>query len=77
MPYPLLSKEISSKIAQKYMDLITAYYQQLREMKISREGFSKKLRMVVGDDHLLKTTITAPQRLPHTAMKMEPVTGGC
>ncbi|KAG2248622.1 hypothetical protein HID58_041753 [Brassica napus] len=77
MPYPLLSKEISSKIAQKYMDLITAYYQQLREMKISREGFSKKLRMVVGDDHLLKTAITAPQRLPHTAMKMEPVTGDC
>ena len=30
MPYPLLFKEISSKIAQKYMDLITAYYQQLR-----------------------------------------------
>ncbi|KAH0893905.1 hypothetical protein HID58_056334 [Brassica napus] len=77
MPYPLLFKEISSKIAQKYMDLITAYYQQLREMKISREGFSKKLRMIVGDDHLLKTTITAPQRLPHIAMKMEPVTGGC
>nr|VDC98483.1 unnamed protein product [Brassica oleracea] len=84
MPYPLLFKEISSKIAQKYMDLITAYYQQLRvcssktiRMKISREGFSKKLRMIVGDDHLLKTTITAPQRLPHIAMKMEPVTGGC
>ncbi|KAF3602296.1 hypothetical protein F2Q69_00033997 [Brassica cretica] len=48
-----------------------------KEMKISREGFSKKLRMIVGDDHLMKTTITAPQRLPHTAMKMEPVTGGC
>ncbi|CAN6817420.1 unnamed protein product [Brassica oleracea] len=85
MPYPLLFKEISSKIAPKYIDLITAYYQQLRarssktirEMKISREGFSKKLRMIVGDDHLLKTTITAPQRLPHTAIKMEPITGGC
>ncbi|CAF1701900.1 hypothetical protein Bca4012_002954 [Brassica carinata] len=38
------------------MDLITAYYQQLREKKISREGFWKKLRMIVGNDHLLKTT---------------------
>ncbi|CDY61810.1 BnaC03g76460D [Brassica napus] len=84
MPYSLIFKEISSKISQKYMYLITAYYQQLRvrvcktiRMKISREGFSKKLRMIVGDNHLLKTTITAPQRLTHTAMKMEPVTGGC
>ncbi|KAG5410779.1 hypothetical protein IGI04_007098 [Brassica rapa subsp. trilocularis] len=77
MSYLLLFKAISSKIAQKDMDLITAYYQQLREKKISREGFSKKLRMIVGDDHLLKTTITALQRLPHTALKMEPVTCGC
>ena len=106
MPYPLLFKAISSKIAQKDMDLITAYYQQLRvcsktisspcfcfypyvivfltesvcswqEKKISREGFSRKLRMIVGDDHLLKTTITALQRLPHTAVRMEPITGGC
>ncbi|CAN6969093.1 unnamed protein product [Brassica oleracea var. botrytis] len=77
MPYPLLFKAISSKIAQKDMDLITAYYQQLREKKISREGFSRKLRMIVGDDHLLKTTITALQSLPHTAVKMEPITGGC
>ncbi|CDY41680.1 hypothetical protein F2Q70_00018198 [Brassica cretica] len=77
MPYPLLFKAISRKIAQKDMDLITAYYQQLREKKISREGFSKKLGMIVGDDHLLKTTITALQRLPHTAMKMEPVTCSC
>ena len=30
MPYLLLFKAISSKIAQKDMDLITAYYQQLR-----------------------------------------------
>ncbi|CAF1919898.1 unnamed protein product [Brassica oleracea] len=84
MPYPLLFKAISRKIAQKDMDLITAYYQQLRvcssksiRKKISREGFSKKLGMIVGDDHLLKTTITALQRLPHTAMKMEPVTCSC
>ncbi|KAG2283412.1 hypothetical protein Bca52824_054632 [Brassica carinata] len=69
MPYPLLFKAISRKIAQKDMDLITAN-QQLR-------GFSKKLGMIVGDDHLLKTTITALQRLPHTAMKMEPVTCSC
>ncbi|KAF3537868.1 hypothetical protein F2Q69_00022097 [Brassica cretica] len=84
MPYLLLFKAISSKIAQKDMDLITAYYQQLREKKISREGFSKKisregfskkLRMIVGDDHLLKTPITALQRL-HTALKMEQVTCG-
>ena len=30
MPYPLLFKAISRKIAQKDMGLITAYYQQLR-----------------------------------------------
>ncbi|KAF2616197.1 hypothetical protein F2Q70_00009072 [Brassica cretica] len=41
------TKAISSKIAQKDMDLITAYYQQLREKKISREGFSKKLGMII------------------------------
>ncbi|WZZ34831.1 hypothetical protein YC2023_018232 [Brassica napus] len=83
MPYLLLFKAISSKIAQKDMDLITAYYQQLRvcsskpiQKKISREGFSKKLRMIVGDDHLLKTPITALQLLPHTALKMEQVTCG-
>ncbi|CAN6846363.1 unnamed protein product [Brassica oleracea] len=78
MSYLLLFKAISSKIAQKDMDLITAYYQQLRgfSKKISREGFSKKLRMIVGDDHLLKTPITALQRLPHTALKMEQVTCG-
>lgn len=76
MPYPLLFNAISSKIDPKAMDLITAYYQQLREKKLSREGFSKKLRMIVGDDDLLRTTITALQRLPHPAIKMEPITSG-
>ncbi|ESQ52162.1 hypothetical protein EUTSA_v10016444mg [Eutrema salsugineum] len=74
MPFPLLFNAISSKIAQKDMDLISADYQQLREKKISRQEFSKKLRMIVGDDDLLRTTITALQRLPHSAMKMKPTT---
>lgn len=46
----------------------------LQEKKISREEFSRKLRVVVGDDDLLRTTITSLQSLP--SMKMKPVTGG-
>ncbi|CAH8357995.1 unnamed protein product [Eruca vesicaria subsp. sativa] len=76
MPYPLLFKAISRKIAQKDMEMITADYQHLREKKISREEFSKKLRVIVGDDDLLRTTITAIQRLPPSAMKLKPTTGG-
>ncbi|KAG2309097.1 hypothetical protein Bca4012_081985 [Brassica carinata] len=78
MPYPLLFSAISSKIAQKDMELITAYYQQLREKKISGEEFKKKLRMIVGDDDLLRNAITALQRLPpQSAVKMEPITSSC
>lgn len=46
----------------------------LQEKKISREEFSRKLRVIVGDDDLLRTTITSLQRLP--SMKMKPVPGG-
>ncbi|RID61776.1 hypothetical protein BRARA_E00893 [Brassica rapa] len=74
MPYPLLFNAISSKVGQEEMDLITADYQQLREKKISREEFSRKLRVIVGDDDLLRTIITALQSL--SSMKMKPVTGG-
>ncbi|CAA7024138.1 unnamed protein product [Microthlaspi erraticum] len=76
MPYPMLFTAISSKIAQKDMDLISADYQQLREKKMSREEFGRKLRSTVGDDDLLRSTITALQRLPPSAMKMKPTTGG-
>uniref|UniRef100_A0A1J3I379 Putative inactive poly [ADP-ribose] polymerase SRO1 n=1 Tax=Noccaea caerulescens TaxID=107243 RepID=A0A1J3I379_NOCCA len=76
MPYPMLFTAISSKIAHKDMDLITADYQQLREKKMSREEFGKKLRLTVGDDDLLRSTITALQRLPRSAMEMKPATGG-
>ncbi|KAF3552827.1 hypothetical protein F2Q69_00011212 [Brassica cretica] len=74
MPYPLLFNAISSRVTQEEMDLITADYQQLREKKISREEFSRKLRVVVGDDDLLRTTITSLQSL--LSVKMKPVTGG-
>ncbi|CAN6825299.1 unnamed protein product [Brassica oleracea] len=74
MPYPLLFNAMSSRVTQEEMDLITADYQQLREKKISREEFSRKLRVVVGDDDLLRTTITSLQSLP--SVKMKPVTGG-
>ncbi|KAF8101721.1 hypothetical protein N665_0201s0045 [Sinapis alba] len=77
MPFPLLFNAISSKVAQEDMDLISADYQQLREKKISREEFSRKLRVIVEDDDLLRTTITALQRLPHSDMKMKLITGGC
>ncbi|XP_010505058.1 PREDICTED: probable inactive poly [ADP-ribose] polymerase SRO1 isoform X2 [Camelina sativa] len=62
MPFPLLFNAISSKIAQKDMDLIISGFQELREKKISRMGFYKKLRVIVGDDDLLKSTITGLQR---------------
>ncbi|KAL1211114.1 putative inactive poly [ADP-ribose] polymerase SRO1 [Cardamine amara subsp. amara] len=62
MPFPMLFNAISSKVARKDMDLIAADYQQLREKKMSRAEFYKKLRMIVGDDDLLRSTITALQR---------------
>ncbi|CAN8316434.1 unnamed protein product [Cochlearia groenlandica] len=76
MPFPLLFNALSRKIAQRDMDVITAHYQQLREKKMARAEFTEKLRVIVGDDDLLRTTITALQRLPHSAMKMKPITGG-
>ncbi|AEC09115.1 putative inactive poly [ADP-ribose] polymerase SRO1 [Arabidopsis thaliana] len=62
MPFPLLFKAISSKIARKDMDLIIAGYQELREKKVSRKEFYKTLSMIVGDDDLLISTITGLQR---------------
>ncbi|CAE6031037.1 unnamed protein product [Arabidopsis arenosa] len=62
MPFPLLFKAISTKIARKDMDLISAGYQELREKKVSRKEFYKTLRVIVGDDDLLKSTITSLQR---------------
>ncbi|EFH57659.1 hypothetical protein ARALYDRAFT_482511 [Arabidopsis lyrata subsp. lyrata] len=62
MPFPLLFKAISTKIARKDMDLISAGYQELREEKVSRKEFYKTLRVIVGDDDLLKSTITSLQR---------------
>lgn len=43
---------------------------------MSREEFGKKLRLTVGDDDLLRSTITALQRLPRSAVEMKPGTGG-
>ncbi|EOA26810.1 hypothetical protein CARUB_v10022903mg [Capsella rubella] len=62
MPFPLLFNAISSKIAQKDMDLIIVGYKELKEKKISRMDFYKKLRVIVADDDLLKATITGLQR---------------
>ncbi|ESQ33589.1 hypothetical protein EUTSA_v10007192mg [Eutrema salsugineum] len=63
MPFPTLFAAISHKIAEKDMSLINADYQQLREKKMTRAEFVKKLRVIVGDD-LLRSTITALQNQP-------------
>ncbi|CAH2034885.1 unnamed protein product [Thlaspi arvense] len=60
MPFPTLFAAISHKIAEKDMSFINADYQQLREKKITRAEFVRKLRAIVGDD-LLRSTITALQ----------------
>ncbi|KAL1192543.1 Inactive poly [ADP-ribose] polymerase RCD1 [Cardamine amara subsp. amara] len=63
MPFPTLFAAISHKIAEKDMSLITADYQQLREKKITRADFVRKLRVIVGDN-LLRSTITSLQNQP-------------
>ncbi|CAH8296172.1 unnamed protein product [Eruca vesicaria subsp. sativa] len=60
MPFPTLFAAISHKIAEKDMSFINADYQQLREKKITRGEFVRKLRGIVGDD-LLRSTLTALQ----------------
>ncbi|XP_010518915.1 PREDICTED: inactive poly [ADP-ribose] polymerase RCD1-like isoform X2 [Tarenaya hassleriana] len=60
MPFPTLFAAISNKIPEKDMDLITTDYQLLREKKLTRADFVRKLRLIVGDE-LLKSTITALQ----------------
>ncbi|KAJ4917050.1 Inactive poly [ADP-ribose] polymerase RCD1 [Raphanus sativus] len=63
MPFPTLFAAISHMIAEKDMSFINADYQQLREKKITRGEFVRKLRGIVGDE-LLRSTITALQNQP-------------
>ncbi|KAL0700302.1 hypothetical protein Bca4012_056424 [Brassica carinata] len=67
MPFPTLFAAISHKIAEKDMSLINADYQQLREKKMTRAEFVRKLRGVVGDD-LLRSTITSLENQPKLTM---------
>ncbi|VVA93291.1 unnamed protein product [Arabis nemorensis] len=60
MPFPTLFAAISHKVAEKDMTFINADYQQLREKKMTRAEFVRKLRAIVGDD-LLRSTITTLQ----------------
>ncbi|KAG2304246.1 hypothetical protein Bca4012_063157 [Brassica carinata] len=64
MPFPTLFAAISPKIAEKDMSFINADYQLLREKKMTRGEFVRKLRGIVGDD-LLRSTITALQNQPN------------
>ncbi|XP_010540747.1 PREDICTED: inactive poly [ADP-ribose] polymerase RCD1-like isoform X3 [Tarenaya hassleriana] len=68
MPFPTLFDAISNKIPEKDMDLIMAAYQLLREKKLTRADFVRKLRLIVGDQ-LLKSTITALQG--HASAKVD------
>ncbi|XP_019099340.1 PREDICTED: inactive poly [ADP-ribose] polymerase RCD1-like isoform X1 [Camelina sativa] len=63
MPFPTLFAAISHKVAEKDMSLIIADYQQLREKKMTRADFVRKLRVIVGDN-LLRSTITTLQNQP-------------
>ncbi|KAG2314866.1 hypothetical protein Bca4012_065676 [Brassica carinata] len=58
MPFPTLFAAISHKVPEKDKSFINADYQQLREKKMTRTEFIRKLRGVVGDD-LLRSTLTA------------------
>ncbi|KAJ0235839.1 Inactive poly [Hirschfeldia incana] len=58
MPFPTLFAAISHKVPEKDKPFISACYQQLREKKMTRAEFIRKLRGVVGDD-LLRSTLTA------------------
>ncbi|KAJ4881372.1 Inactive poly [ADP-ribose] polymerase RCD1 [Raphanus sativus] len=58
MPFPTLFALISHKVPEKDKPFIIADYQQLREKKMTRAEFIRKLRGVVGDD-LLRSTLTA------------------
>ncbi|AEE31452.1 WWE protein-protein interaction domain protein family [Arabidopsis thaliana] len=63
MPFPTLFAAISHKVAENDMLLINADYQQLRDKKMTRAEFVRKLRVIVGDD-LLRSTITTLQNQP-------------
>ncbi|CAE5959020.1 unnamed protein product [Arabidopsis arenosa] len=63
MPFPTLFAAISHKVAENDMSLINADYQQLRDKKMTRAEFVRKLRVIVGDD-LLRSTITTLQNQP-------------
>ncbi|RID49808.1 hypothetical protein BRARA_H00584 [Brassica rapa] len=58
MPFPTLFAAISHKVAEKDKPFINADFQQLREKRMTRAEFIRKLRGVVGDD-LLRSTLTA------------------
>ncbi|KAF8107045.1 hypothetical protein N665_0128s0026 [Sinapis alba] len=79
MPFPTLFAAISHRVAEKDMSLINADYQQLREKKMTRAEFVRKLRGIVGDD-LLRSTITAlenqPKLIPASMRDREEGAGG-
>ncbi|EEF32667.1 cell wall integrity and stress response component 1 [Ricinus communis] len=54
--FSMLFDAIANKVASKQMEDVLTNFEQYKARKISREGFIKKLRMVVGDA-LLKSTI--------------------
>ncbi|KAF8082889.1 hypothetical protein N665_0802s0003 [Sinapis alba] len=58
MPFPTLFAAISHKVPEKDKSFINADYQQLREKKMTRAEFIRKLRGVVGDD-LLRSILKA------------------
>ncbi|KAA8533905.1 hypothetical protein F0562_031422 [Nyssa sinensis] len=57
MPFPMLFAAISNKVPPKDMELINTNYELFRRKKMSRVGFVRKLRWIVGDT-LLRSTIT-------------------
>ncbi|GMH26779.1 hypothetical protein Nepgr_028622 [Nepenthes gracilis] len=60
MPFPMLFSAISEKVPSNDMNQVHMYYKHFREKTLSREGFVKKLRQIIGDN-LLRSTLTELQ----------------
>ncbi|KOM58187.1 hypothetical protein LR48_Vigan11g122100 [Vigna angularis] len=56
MPLPVLFATIRNQVPSKDMNHIKTHYEQFRSKQISRDGFVKMLRLIVGDA-LLRATI--------------------
>ncbi|GER43682.1 inactive poly [ADP-ribose] polymerase RCD1 [Striga asiatica] len=60
VPFPMLFTAIADKVTSERMNLVRTNYTLLKNKKMSRDAFVKKLRLIVGDN-VLKSAITTLQ----------------